>query len=169
MQIGQKVLQDEVRSVSVCGLCTRACAAGSMTIEAVVVVSLTIGVLMAVMFGGFYLHDRCVLSGVSYEAAVWGAGRMRINDRQGAGETGDAAAVLGSGTCHFFRETVYDAEETRSKVSVTAEAGRTLPGEGVLMQVLSDRIWRESVGTECSCISPEQLIRRCRAVMERRE
>lgn len=50
---------------------------GSMTIEMSLLIPVVLFIFMEIVLTVFYYHDKNILNGAAYEAAVWGSAKMR--------------------------------------------------------------------------------------------
>lgn len=55
---------------------------GSFTIEASVMVPMICMVLLLILYVIFYYHDKNILSGATYETAVWASGRKNYEEEE---------------------------------------------------------------------------------------
>lgn len=136
---------------------------GSFTVETALVMIPVLGVICAILFAGFFLHDRCVLAGAAYETAVWGAHRERLEDpgvnlalaaESFAGGKTIAATVTGGG-----------GSVGRGSVHGEVTASIRIPGTAVLTRLLHTHSYELHAQADCPCPDREEIIRTTRELM----
>ena len=136
---------------------------GSLVVEASLVLPVVLGVLVFLIFAGFYVHDRCIVAACSEETAVWLAHEKAVN---GEKARLDASSVSGqfSADKELFLDPVYSGA-VGNDVTVNAEA--LAPGpSGIVRQAFSGGIWQCRVEAKASVLCAEDTIRKTRVLLE---
>lgn len=135
---------------------------GSYTVEAAVVVSLTIFVLTALIFCTFYIHDRAVLQSVVCETALAGSGFASEADRKEA--MTDAAARIRQG--RFLGSRGLEGKAAAGENEVTAEWSASYPVPGFAARYLSGGILNIHSSWTSRILDPADTIRKIKGAGE---
>lgn len=135
---------------------------GSCTVEAAVVVSVTMFVLAALLIGAFYVHDRSVLQSQTCEAAVAGSIFCTEKERSEAAgkvkKTVTAGRLLGSRAVNGYAA----AGSRESKAAWSA----VYPVPGFAAKYLAANQLDISVKWTCKIVDPADIIRKIRGASE---
>lgn len=97
--------------------------AGSCTIEASLLMGILLPLLAAIIYMGFFLHDRGFLQGAAYEAAVYAS--LHADDQKG--DAADAAQKLIAGRMLGTQNVSVNAGQDQKKVQVVYEGSFAVP------------------------------------------
>lgn len=135
---------------------------GSYTVEAAVVVSVTVFVLGAFLIGAFYVHDRSVLQSQTCEAALAGSIFATEGERSGAAKqvknTVAAGRLLGSRGLAGYAAT--GSRESKAAWSAS------YPVPGFAMKYLAGGQLDISTSWTCKIWNPADTIRKIRGASE---
>lgn len=135
---------------------------GSYTVEAAVVVSMTIFVLSALIIGSFYIHDRSVLQSQACEAAVAGSIFFTEEDRSAAAkqvkQSVSANRLLGSRSLDGYTAT--GVKESK------AAWNAVYPVPGLAAKFLTANQISISASWTSKIIDPADMIRKIRGAAE---
>lgn len=135
---------------------------GSFTVEAAIVVSITVFVLGAFLIGTFYVHDRSVLQSLACEAAAAGSIFCTDKERSAAAKevekTVTAGRLLGSRGLDGY--TAVGNSESRAAWSAV------YPVPGFAAGYLAGNQLPISTSWNCKIIDPADTIRKIRGASE---
>lgn len=135
---------------------------GSYTVEAAIVVSITVFVLGAFLIGAFYVHDRSVLQSQTCEAAAVGSIFCTEKERSAAAKevekTVTAGRLLGSRGLSGY--TAIGSSESRAGWSAV------YPIPGFAAKYLAANQLAVSATWTCKIIDPADTIRKIRGASE---
>jgi hypothetical protein len=135
---------------------------GSFTVEAALVVSVTIFVLAALIICAFFVHDRAVLQSAACEAAAAGSNFASAEDRSAAAASVkkriSAERLLGSRNLEGYAAT--------GTKEATASWSASYPVPGFVMNYFADNQLPISVAWSCRIQDPADTIRKIRGAAE---
>jgi hypothetical protein len=135
---------------------------GSYTVEAAIIVSLTIFVLASLIISAFYLHDRCVLQGAACEAASAGSIFATSEERSEA-----AAKVKNQVTAsRLLGSKKLDGYATVGSKESKAAWSSSYPIPGFAAKYLMGNQLSISASWTCQILNPSKLIRKIRGVSD---
>ena len=136
---------------------------GSYVVEASLVFPAVLGVLVFMIFAGFYVHDRCIVAACSEESAVWLAHEKAVNGRNARLDVSSVSGLF-SADKELFLDPVFSGSAD-SDVTISAEASAAGPS-GMIRQVFSGGIWQCRVEAKASVLCAEDTIRKTRVLLE---
>ena len=107
----------------------------SYTIEASFIMPLIFSVIILLIYGSFYLHDKAVLSGSAYEAALYGSRIEEENKDIIREQTRKKGSQIISEKMLNTTDIITRVDVTKDKVVVTYTGKIKIPG-GVLIELL---------------------------------
>ena len=136
---------------------------GSFTVETALVMIPVLGVIFLILFVGYFLHDRCVISGAAYETAVWTAHQERLEDTSASTEEA-AKQFLGRKTI-CLSDIHTSGGSGGAQASAEVEGRVRIPGIAVLKRLLNKQTIPVRVKQICACPDREKIIRMTRESM----
>ena len=130
---------------------------GSYTVEAAIVVTVTIFVLASLLICTFYVHDRAVMQGLVCEAASAGSSFITEEERKEAIQ-GVEERFLGS------RGLDGSAASGSKSVTVSWKAGYPVPGFAAAYLSRGELDYKRS--WTCKILNPADLIRKIKGAGE---
>ena len=140
---------------------------GYMTVEAVFVMIIVIAVIVFIIYSGFFLCDRCVIAGASYEGSVWGANKKTVQGKVSAGEMSEEAKKHAATI--FFGNVSFNDSTSLEKTRVSVNTSRKLFSAPLLDQILTDLNWNLSVEAKCYCPDKERIIRITKFIIQSKD
>ena len=137
---------------------------GYMTVEAVFVMIVVIAVIAFIICSGFFLCDRCVISGAVYEGSVWGANKKAVSGTVTGSEM--SAEAKNHAATTFFDSVLLQGDDSINKTQITANADRKIFSIPLLSKMMKNPDWNISVGASCYCPDKERIIRLTKAVIQ---
>lgn len=129
------------------------------TVEAVLIFPMALYICIFIIYSGFYIYDRCVISQDAYRAALRGSSLYKQDNN----EVYDAA----EGTLKTLMTDKYIAAEctfmikVKQEVNITVEGSTVMPFRG--LSLLTGREdWHIKEEAKSKCINPVFFIRMCR-------
>ncbi len=131
----------------------------SFTVEASLLMTVILPVLLAILYYGFYLHDRGVLNGAAQQITA----QADLNNWKESGNNRLAkrAKALESMTGPS-RNVSTDVQVSREKVSVTYKGAMSLPG--ILPTLFGKNELHTDAGAARTLLYPADLIRKIRGL-----
>lgn len=138
---------------------------GSLTVEAAFVMPMVLGVVVFLMYLGFFIHDRCILAACGREAACFGAYTRVCGNARSPDEVAAADDEFLGGKLFMFSGSEIRAEVS-DPVEVTARAIRGIPQIPTLRQLLDAPGISLETEAHASGMWPEEILRKSRALIE---
>jgi len=138
----------------------------SLTVEAAFVTPMVIGCLILVMYMGFYLRDRAVLSSMAAETAFWASHEKRFGRSIDESEMINYYNGIRTRGTFFFRTGAFSGNIGKSRVSVSLEAERPAFSLPLLNGIKTDYICKAEETSESVSVRPERRIRLLRNLKE---
>ncbi len=148
-----------MENISLCKVPKHSRLRASFTVEASLLMTMILPLLLGIIYYGFYLHDRGVLNGASQEISAqadlnhWkksGNNRLAKSARKLEDRTGPSRKVSSS----------VSVSDDRASVSYTG----TMSLPGILPRLLGKSTLSTSASTERMLLHPADLIRKIRGV-----
>lgn len=128
---------------------------GSYTVEAAVIVSLTIFVLAALMIVTFYVHDRAIFQSIACETAT--AGSIHANQEERADAVNSAKEQVTAS--RFLGSQSLSGNVTSGEEEVTASWSALYPVPGFVMRYLAGGTLSIEASWSCKIVDPTDTIR----------
>ncbi len=139
-----------------------ACLKGSYTVEAALVMSVTVFVLGALILLTFYLHDRAVAQSLVCEIAT--AGSTQENEKKCAEAAQKAAG--GVSASRFLGSRALSKDVSAGEKKASARVGASFPVPGFAVQYFSGGELSIDASWESAVLSPSETIRLFRGLGE---
>lgn len=138
---------------------------GSLAVEAAFIVPLVIGVIIFIIYIGFFVYNRTVLAGLAGEVVFWGSHALQNGQSVDSDDLNSAFHIFGDERLMLVSSAEFSGK-TGNNMSCMIE-GLILP-DTVFWLPFSDheREARIRVSAECTVRHPETVIRRTRRIIE---
>ena len=129
------------------------------TVEAVLIFPIALYICIFIIYSGFYIYDRCVISQDAYRAALRGSSLYRQDNKEVYNAAEDTLKMLMTdkyiaAECTFMIGVQQD-------VNITIEGSTVMPFRGLaLLTGQEDRYIKETAKSKC--MNPVFFIRMCR-------
>ena len=138
------------------------CMKGSYTVEAAIVVTVTMFVLASLLIGTFYVHDRAVMQGLVCEAASAGSNFVTEEERK----TAVQEVVKGINEERFLGSRGLNGNAASGSRSVTASWNAEYPVPGFAGRYLAQGSLDIKRSWTCKILNPADTIRKIKGVGE---
>ncbi len=135
---------------------------GYYTVEAAMLMPILLTCILLIIYMSFYVHDKCVLDCVCYEAALRGA-MVTDPEADPVKKAEDAARELLDKRMIVSKNVEIDAKATALEISVSGKADFRIPKGIVLIPELRRKGISISADKKYSSVQPIEVVRALRA------
>lgn len=135
----------------------------SYTIEAAVVMPLTLGIIILLMYLSFFLHDNTVISECAYTVAAKYADEQKLSNSEVKNKILNSNSVI-SKRLIASKITYINADVTKNKISIEIEARFDFPNLRLVNNLTESGGERLRASIEIKRIKPVRLIRNIKKI-----
>lgn len=137
----------------------------SYTIEAAVVMPLTLGIIILLMYLSFFLHDNTVISECAYTVAAKYADEQKLSNSEVKNKILNSNSVI-SKRLIASKITYINADVTKNKISIEIEARFDFPNLRLVNNLTESGGERLRASIEIKRIRPVRLIRNIKKIQK---